>query len=117
MRFAQLFYLCLALSPFLSLAGCGARLASVTGPLVFPATTPCTGGTVVFSPADGNVLAAQGRIQADGTFRLGTTRPGEGVLPGKYRVNIEPDDESAGKLAISERELTVVAGSNDFTIT
>jgi hypothetical protein len=113
MRLAKRFGLCLALGLSLAPVGCGSKLASVTGRVVYPDNTPFTDATVIFNPADGNPLAGQGHIQANGEFRLGTTRPGEGVLPGKYRVVIQPDDDNAGKIEI----LSVAAGSNDFTIT
>jgi hypothetical protein len=66
---------------------------------------------------DENPFAAQGLIQPDGTFRLGTTRPGEGAIPGKYRVLIEPSGEEGVNAETSEPEFTVVAGVNHFTIT
>jgi hypothetical protein len=35
-------------------------------------------------------LTARGEIQSDGTFALGTHRPGDGLLPGHYRVLVAP---------------------------
>lgn len=126
MPFAKLLHRGLGLALVLSLVGCGGpKLASVAGKVVFPDNTPLTSGTVVFNPIDENPYAAQGQIQPDGTFRLGTTRPGEGAYPGKYQVSIEPYDDVAGKMVdprfenvkTSGLEYTVLPGSNDFTIT
>ena len=119
-RWLGLGILCLALAS----PGCGGGLASVSGKVVFPDKTPVTVGNVVFSPADSGKHAAQGMIQSDGTFRLGTNRAGDGAHPGKYRVAIEPPDDKAGILFDrrfenankSGLEFTVNNGSNDFTI-
>ncbi len=47
------------------------------------------GGFVNFEAVDGK-LSAQGEIQADGTFRLGTFKPTDGAPPGPYHVTITP---------------------------
>ena len=54
-----------------------------------------TRGLVVCERAEGGpAVSAQGEIRPDGTFRLGTVRPGDGLPPGKYRVLINPMDLS-----------------------
>ena len=125
MPIAKRLWVGLAFGLFLSPLGCGSKLASVTGQVVFPDKTPLTSGTVVFNPVDENPYGAQGQIQPDGTFRLGAARPGEGAYPGKYQVHVEPYEDAAGKMVdprfenarTSGLEYTVVPGSNDFTIT
>ena len=106
--------------------GCGGSgFATVTGKVVFPDKTPLSKGNVVFSPADSGTMSAQGVIQEDGSFRLGTRTASDGAPPGKYRVAIEPYEDKAGPVIdrrfedpkLSGLEYTVVAGSNDFTIT
>ncbi len=45
------------------------------------------GSEIVFTMVDGPTSSV-GEIQADGSFKLFTERPGDGVPPGKYQVNI-----------------------------
>jgi hypothetical protein len=73
------FSLCLLLS-----LGCGGN-AKVTGKVTFPDGTPLTTGSVVF---ESDKLSASGKIQEDGSFRLGTDRENDGVPKGSYRVRI-----------------------------
>jgi hypothetical protein len=122
MQAARHVLVCLTLA--LALAGCGSALpSSVTGQVVFPDKAPVTGGLVVFEPADTQPFAAQGVIQRDGRFRLGTSRPGEGAHPGKYKVwieqydDVEPIDPRFSDANTSGLEFTVGPGANDFTIT
>jgi hypothetical protein len=73
--------------------GCGGRkLYPVEGKIVFPDGRPVTGlagGTVEFDPLEGKE-GARGEIQEDGTFRLGTVKPGDGAYPGRYQVCVVP---------------------------
>jgi hypothetical protein len=73
---------CVLLS--LALAGCG-KNSALQGRVTFEDGTPLTVGTVVFSSADG---LARGQIQPDGTYRVGTLKAHDGILPGTYRVFI-----------------------------
>lgn len=99
--------------------GCGKKLATATGQVAFPDKTPLTSGVVIFDPVDikENPYGAQGTLQADGTFRLGSAKPGEGAHPGKYRVHIQKIDEDAERVEITDPELTIVDGPNHFLIT
>jgi len=76
------------------LAGCGGGTTAVTG-TVKANGKAVTGGTVVFGPLGGaeGAKAATGEIQSDGTFKLGTNRPGDGAMPGKYRVTFSPPEQ------------------------
>jgi hypothetical protein len=77
----------------LVITGCGGpRLYPVEGTIEFPdhqAARELAGGSVEFDPVDGKA-SARGIIEADGRFRMSTYQPGDGVLPGTYRVCIQP---------------------------
>ena len=50
-----------------------------------------TGGTIHFSPIDPKTtLPGSGQIQSDGGFKVTTTKPDDGLTPGKYNVFIDP---------------------------
>jgi hypothetical protein len=75
--------------------GCGGtNLYPVRGTVAFKngaPFTPLVGGQVVFEPLEPAAKeSARGEIQADGTFRLGTYRSGDGARPGKYKVLVMP---------------------------
>ena len=65
-------------------AGCGGR-SQVSGKVVFSDGTPLTYGTVNFT---NNEVACKGQIEKDGTFKMRTFKPGDGVPPGTYKVFI-----------------------------
>jgi hypothetical protein len=77
----------------ISAPGCdGAKLYPVEGAIVYPdgeAVTGLAGASVEFDPIAGKE-GARGEVQPDGTFRLGTHKPGDGAAPGEYRVCIQP---------------------------
>jgi hypothetical protein len=118
----------------IGVVGCGGRrLHPVRGKVVYKEDeTPLRGGLVVFEPVDPAAkVSASGPIQADGTFRLGTEKEGDGAPEGKYRVLVEPPrqpnrDERKPptplihprfrKLDTSGLEYTVVPGPNEFNI-
>ena len=77
--------------PLLFIAGCGPALYHVHGKVAYADGTPLTEGMVVCESTDAQPpLTARGEIQADGTFALSTHRPGDGLLPGRYRVLVAP---------------------------
>ena len=47
-----------------------------------------TTGTVAFHHTDARSPMVTGDIHADGTFELTTKRPGDGAVPGEYRVTV-----------------------------
>jgi hypothetical protein len=58
---------------------------------VYEDGSPVTEGSVIAECADGGTtVMAQGDIKSDGSFELGSDRPGEGALPGKYRAIVMP---------------------------
>lgn len=79
----------------LGAAGCASKLQPVRGKVVFPDGKPLTEGLVVFEPEQqGNSpISARGEIQADGSYQLSTYKPGDGALPGKYRVLVAPKND------------------------
>ena len=62
--------------------GCGGR-SQVHGKVVFSDGSPLTYGTVNFTNND---TLCKGEIQEDGSFKMRTFKPGDGVPPGTYKV-------------------------------
>jgi hypothetical protein len=72
-------------------AGCGSKLYPVTGNVTYPDGKPLSEGMVVFESQDPqNPGTARGEIGTDGSYRLGTNKPGDGLLPGTYRALVAP---------------------------
>lgn len=70
----------------LALVGCG-DLETVTGRVTFADGTPLDEGTVICEMMDGDkIVMAQGNLDREGNFRLGTNEEGDGARQGKYRV-------------------------------
>src|SRR5947209_2446802 len=77
----------------LLLTGCGGRLYPVHGTVTTDGGKPLTKGMVVFERAEGGQpITARGEVKADGSYRLSTHKPGDGVPPGTYRVLVNPLD-------------------------
>jgi hypothetical protein len=69
------------------MAGGGPALYPVRGKVVYEDGSPMPEGFVVAEMKDGDtVVMMRGEIHPDGTFQLGSLRPGDGARPGKYRV-------------------------------
>jgi hypothetical protein len=115
----------------LGLAGCGNRMYPVKGTVTLEDGTPLSKGLIIFERVDGGPpLTARGDIQPDGSYQLSTTKPGDGVPPGKYKVLINPldlsdvPDEQKNlpfdakylSLANSGLEYEVKAGPNEYPI-
>jgi hypothetical protein len=68
-------------------AGCGrgVSLVPVAGRVTLDGS-PLETGAVMIQPKAGP--AAQAKIAADGTFRLGTFKPGDGAIPGAATVRV-----------------------------
>src|SRR5947208_6474009 len=78
-------------------AGCDSnpRTYPVHGKVMLEDGRLVTRGVVLFEGASGGALvAARGTITPNGTYEMSTYKPGDGVPPGKYRVQINPIDLS-----------------------
>jgi len=74
----------------LGLTGCGPNLYPVHGKVVWENGADArelARGLVVGEATSGGG-GVRGDIEEDGSFTLSTLRPGDGVLPGKYRVAV-----------------------------
>jgi len=75
----------------LAVLGCGGdglpRRYPVSGRVTYQGK-PVPKGEVTFSPTRDNGRTAAGNIQGDGSYRLTTMNPGDGALPGRYRVSV-----------------------------
>jgi hypothetical protein len=72
-------------------AGCGSGMQPVRGKVTLPDGKPAAGSQVVFeSEQEAKKISARGDVQGDGTFELSTFKPGDGVPPGKYKVQVNP---------------------------
>jgi hypothetical protein len=73
------------------LAGCGAGLQPVHGKVTLADGKPAANSQVVFeSEQEGTKVSARGDVREDGSYELSTYKPGDGVPPGKYRVQVNP---------------------------
>ena len=94
-------YLPLAFLLAFSLIGCGNDgMTKVSGKVTFGDGAPVTRGTVYF---DSGTYAASGPIQPDGTYVLGSLRPGDGAPAGEYVVILvkeweDPVDEDGNTI-------------------
>ena len=58
---------------------------------------PLSGGTIHFVPADPKTaLPGSAQIQSDSSFKVTTTKPDDGLIPGKYSVFFDPPLPSDG---------------------
>lgn len=76
---------------------CGCGTEAEEFPETFPVTgkvslrgEPLSKGAISFVPTNGRPATAN--IEADGTYRLSTFKPGDGAVPGPYRVTISAMD-------------------------
>jgi hypothetical protein len=74
-------------------AGCGGGGAPAPVPVKGTVTLdgkPLADATVQFVAQDAGGRDATGTTNAEGAFALSTVKPGDGALPGKYKVVIQP---------------------------
>ena len=84
---------CLVLTLVTAAAGCGSsgnnKVYPVKGTVKFEGQPMKGGGSISFRPTGGQVGAAPGgEIKEDGTYELMTYEPGDGSMPGEFRVVI-----------------------------
>jgi hypothetical protein len=75
------------------MSGCGGGLQPVRGTVKLPDGKPAAGSQVVFEGGPENEkkkVTARGDVRDDGSFELSTIKPGDGVPPGKYKVQVNP---------------------------
>lgn len=100
----------LALS-LLAFAGCSGTeavpgIVRVTGEVTLNGD-PVEGATVTFQP-EGAARAASGRTDAKGAFKLTTLNPGDGALPGNYKVMISKVEDTDPAHQMSAEEFTAM---------
>jgi len=66
---------------------------------------PLDGGNVNFTPTDPNGRAASGAI-TDGQYSLTTHDPGDGALPGSYKVSIVAKEIDPSKVEVKVKTAT-----------
>src|SRR5262249_30743058 len=72
-------------------SGCGSDRCRVPWTVRYEDGSSLQEGTVAGeAKIDGKLVGVQGAIRKDGSFEWGTERPGDGALPGKYRVVVLP---------------------------
>jgi hypothetical protein len=73
---------------------------SVKGKVLLPGGQPLTAGRIEFVPSKEPGRLAYGAIAADGTFTLQTRQPGDGAIPGDYKIRIMiPEKREFSRLA------------------
>jgi hypothetical protein len=67
---------------------------------------PVEGATISFVPDGDSSLSASGLTDASGNFRLTSVSPGDGAVPGKYKVTVSKltADSQAAPQATSQEE-------------
>ncbi len=82
----------------LLLSGCGpGNMSPVAGTVKYDDGSPVIGGEVSLHPIDDPQLPSPvGYIQPDGSFKLFTRKPGDGVRQGKYKVVVAPPTDDYG---------------------
>jgi hypothetical protein len=88
----------------LLLTGCGkSGPVSVRGVVKLDGQ-PVVGAAVTFIAQDPGGRDAYGSTDENGAFELSTTKPGDGVLPGKYKVVIQPPGEGGGSTPFDDTD-------------
>jgi hypothetical protein len=79
-------------------AGCADRKTTPVpvGGTVTVEGKAAAGAVVLFQPVDPGGKPASGTVGPDGSFRLSTDAAGDGAVPGKYKVVIQPAVQGGG---------------------
>jgi hypothetical protein len=89
--------------------GCSSGRGTISGKVTYPDGSPLEAGTVIGEATiDGQIVAVQGNVGKDGSFRMGVLRAGDGTLPGSYRFLVMP--VALGDSEIAEGKLPGVEG-------
>jgi hypothetical protein len=80
----------LLLAASAGVAGCGGqgKPVKVNGVITLDGK-PLPGATVTFLPAAEGGRSASGLTEANGSFNLTTFKPGDGALPGEYKITVQ----------------------------
>jgi hypothetical protein len=65
---------------------------------------PVANAAVIFIAQDPGGRDAYGSTNENGEFELSTTKPGDGVMPGKYKVVIQPPGEAGSSTPFDDPE-------------
>lgn len=76
-----------------TITGCGAGLVPVSGTVTLD-DKPLANATVMFAHEDPAGRDAHGITNDQGVFTLSTQRPGDGALPGSYKITVHHSDSS-----------------------
>jgi len=79
---------CAFVLAILLLPGCGSDRVQISGTVVYEDGSPLAEGTVCGELSEGGSHMVQGNV-TNGAFSLGTTSPGDGAKPGKYKIMIQ----------------------------
>ena len=123
--------LSLVMLSLLFAAGCGDNRYPVHGKVIREDGAPISESMVVLESLDREPnITVRGDVDSDGSFELGTTKPGDGAPAGKYRVKVTPllanPDEPSHAPPFDSRfsdfktsglEFEVKPGPNEFLIT
>jgi hypothetical protein len=73
----------------LVLTGCSSGRSTVKGKVTYEDGSPVESGTIIAeATVNGKLVGVQGMILKDGSFEWGADQPGDGALPGQYRVKL-----------------------------
>jgi hypothetical protein len=98
-------YILFAILALSSLAvGCNSGRYPVSGQITYEDGAPVTAGTIIAEATiDGKVVGLQANINPDGKFTLGGANPGDGALPGSYRVLVTTPTISDAEKALGKK--------------
>ncbi len=88
------------------LAGCGSKLVHVKGVVTIDGQ-PADHAFVMFTPQEPGGKEAHGSTDAAGRFQLSTFRPGDGAMPGTYKITVaysRADPNARGPMSPPEPE-------------
>lgn len=95
----------LTLAVIVLFSGCGGSDIPANRPKTVPVNgiikqkgTPIAGVTVAFIPSTSNAIGAVGVTNEKGEFRLMTFAPGDGAVPGPYKVTLTKSVVEGGEL-------------------
>ncbi len=100
MYFRRLLVLIFLATSCVLLTGCSSSRFPVKGKVHYADGSPVEAGSVIAEATiDGKLVGIQGNIEKDGTFKMGGDQPGDGALPGSYRVIVMPVSLGDSELA------------------